>query len=109
MSIGDKAIRHEKWRALVEEQEKSGLSQIEFCKLQNIVLSQFVYYRGQIKAKERSDNSNSESFVPVQINQHSPHSSLEVRLVLPNGFQCYFPYHLDVAHIKKFIEVLLPC
>jgi hypothetical protein len=37
--------KHAKWRKLFEEQQASGLSQKEFCKQRELVLSQFVYYR----------------------------------------------------------------
>ena len=61
MSTYDKAARLEKWRTLVNEHEKSGLSQKDFCKQKNIVLSQFVYYRGQLKAKIHSGSSAAKS------------------------------------------------
>jgi len=106
MNTHGKAARHEKWRTLVEKYEKSGLSQAEFCKQQSLVLSQFVYYRSHIKANERNTASHPQSFVPVQITQPSS-SLLEVRVILPNGFQCYFPGQLDMAYIKRWVEALL--
>ena len=61
--------RHSKWRSIVEEQETSGLNQSAFCKKQNLVLAQFVYYRGLIKTKESTGVVNQKSFMPVQIEQ----------------------------------------
>jgi alkylated DNA nucleotide flippase Atl1 len=40
---------HAKWHQLVEEQQASELSQKEFCKQRELVLSQLVYYRCQLK------------------------------------------------------------
>lgn len=108
MNVNDRSAGHEKWQNLVEEQENSGLSQKEFCKQQNLILSQFVYYRSRLKKKERSDQSNSDVFVPIKINSSST-LSFEVRIVLPNRFQCYFPCHLEPSQIKRFMEVLLSC
>lgn len=109
MNQSKKAIRDTKWQSLVEEQEKSGLSQTKFCKQKNIVLSQFTYYRGLIKAKVQSDVVNSKSFTPIQINKNASSISADVRIVLPNGFQCFIPCHIDVLSIKRLVEVLLSC
>ena len=74
MSTYDKAARLEKWRTLVNEHEKSGLSQKDFCKQKNIVLSQFVYYRGQLKAKIHSGSSTVShlSLFKFNNNRHFP-------------------------------------
>lgn len=109
MNTNDRSTRQTQWQALIEEQEKSDLSQKEFCRQRHLVLSQFGYYRGRMKVKGSSDNSNSSSFIPIQVNQPTSSSSFEVRVVLPNGFQCYFPYQLESLFIKRFMEILLSC
>lgn len=52
MNVTKKSEHHAKWQSLIEEQEKSGLSQTEFCKQHSIAISQFGYYRGLLKAKD---------------------------------------------------------
>lgn len=102
--------RHAQWKKLVEDQEKSGLSQKEFCNQQNIVLSKFVYYRCLLKNKEKAVALNKPSFVPVKI---LPKEKIvvasEIKLSLPNGFQCVFPSNLESIQLKRLIEVLLAC
>jgi hypothetical protein len=109
MNTTEQLIRHEQWLARVEEQEKSGLSQTEFCKQNNLVISQFRYYRGLIKASERDTPPKSNVFTPVEIQKSEQKSSSEIRILLPNGFQCFIPSHLDTSHIKNLIAALLSC
>lgn len=99
--------RHAKWKVLVEEQEKSGLSQINFCKQKNVSSAQLGYYRSLLKPKLPNENVSIGSFFPVKINRQT--SEKEIRLTLPNGFQCLFPIRIDTTHLKKLIEVLLSC
>jgi len=99
--------RHGKWKALIEEQEESGLSQINFCKQKNVSSAQLGYYRSILKPKLPNENVSIGSFSPVKINQQT--SEKEIRLTLPNGFQCLFPATIDPAYLKKLIEVFLSC
>jgi hypothetical protein len=59
--------KHAKWRKLVEEQQASGLSQKEFCKQRELELSQFVYYRSQIKNESQAEPTSIRNFAPVKI------------------------------------------
>jgi hypothetical protein len=50
------------------------------------------------------------SFVQVKIpDRDKAVITSEIKLSLPNGFQCSFPSHTDVDQIKRLIEVLLSC
>lgn len=102
--------RHAQWKKLVEDQEKSGLSQKEFCNQQNLVLSKFVYYRCLLKNKEKTETVNTASFLPVKVlpKEKSTVTS-EIKLSLPNGFQCAFASNLDAVQLKRLVEVLLTC
>ena len=104
-------IDRQQWLNLVAEQEKSGLSQREFCKQKNIVLSQFSYYRG-IANKSTQEQPKANFLVPVKITAEASAPAVlttEVKLVLPNGFQCAFASTVDPAHMKRLIQVLLTC
>ncbi|CAN5194768.1 hypothetical protein BH09PAT2_BH09PAT2_11010 [soil metagenome] len=109
MNATEQSIRHEQWLTRVVEQERSGLSQTEFCKQNNLVISQFTYYRGLIKASERDTLPKSNVFTPVKIHKPEQKSSSEIRILLPNGFQCFIPSHLEASHIKNLIAALLSC
>jgi hypothetical protein len=102
--------KHAKWHKLVEEQQASGLSQKEFCMQRELVLSQFVYYRCQIKNLTRAEPAVISNFTPVKISsQEKGLLSTEIKLLLPNGFQCIFPSQIDANQVKRLVEVLLSC
>lgn len=101
--MSEQKNRYEKWQVLIDEQESSGMSQSAFCKERDITLAQFSYYRGTLKPK----NSSSGSFTPVTIKQQL--ISKDIRITLPNGFQCVFPCDLNASQIKEWVRTLLSC
>jgi hypothetical protein len=109
MHTAEQSARRDQWRAIVEKQETSGLSQTEYCKQNNLVISQFTYYRGLIRASERTVSTKLNVFSPVKINKTEQNTSSDIRILLPNGFQCFIPTPTDVSHVKRLIEVLLSC
>ncbi len=106
--MNERALNREKWQKLIEEQEKSGLTQAEFCQQRNIVLSQFVYYRGITKGKSKSP-PESNPLMPIKISKPLSKISSEIKLVLPNGLQCMVPSEIDITQIKLLVEALLRC
>jgi hypothetical protein len=99
------------WKSLIAEQEKSGLSQREFCIQRDLVVSQFVYHRCKFKNKDKVVVQAAEPVLkPVKIISKEPSVvSGDIRLSLPNGFQCSFPCSFDANQVKRLIEVLLSC
>jgi hypothetical protein len=97
------------WTSLIAEQEKSGLSQKEFCNQRGLVFSQFVYYRCS-KNKSKKMLTAESVLKPVKIiPRESSATSGDIRLSLPNGFQCSLPSSFDAIQIKRLVEVLLSC
>lgn len=97
------------WKELVEEQEKSDLSQVEFCRQRQLVLSQFSYYRSMFKTRKIKSVDSTEVFTPVQFKANEELLSAKIEIFLPNGFQCILPAHFHTKQIKQLIEVLLSC
>jgi len=93
------------WKILIAEQENSGLSQKEFCNQRGLVLSQFVYHR--CSSKNKKTQITKPSMKPVKVVGSEIHG--DIRISLPNGFQCSFPCSLDMNQIKRLVEVLLSC
>lgn len=108
MHTAEQSARRDQWRAIVEKQEISGLSQTEYCKQNNLVISQFTYYRGLIRASEHT-SSKVNVFSPIKLNMTEQNTSSDIRILLPNGFQCFIPSPIDASHVKRLIEVLLSC
>lgn len=109
MNATEQSTRRERWQAIIEEQEKSGVSQSEYCKQNNLTLSQFTYYRGIVRAPQRPTTSTLNAFKPIKINNTDQPVSSNIRILLPNGFQCYIPSHVDALQVKRLVEVLLSC
>ena len=109
MNLAEQSDRREKWRELVDKQEQSGLTQAEYCKQNNLSTPQFTYYRGLIKASGRIPSQKLKAFTPVKINKTEPIASADIRIMLPNGFQCFIPCSVDAHHVKRLMEVLLSC
>ena len=51
------------WEALVDEQNKSGLSKIKFCKEKGIAISRFYYYQKLLKSDAEQVNINASAAV----------------------------------------------
>lgn len=98
------------WRQYIEDYKKSGLSQSAFCKERNIDLKKFYYYNGSFKNKENIPTKKTVPFEPVKIALNDKAiQTAEIKLTLPNGFQCILPSHLESALIKRWVEALLAC
>ena len=102
----EKQSKREKWRILVEEQEQSGLSQEAFCKQHNLSPTSLVYYRGIFLGKRQTKKSSG-SFSSITISK--PASTNEIRLALPNGFQCTFSAELEITRLKELVGALMSC
>jgi len=99
---------NEEWKALIDEHEKSGLTQIKFCAQKNISPGKFGYYRSLLLIKDKPEIKAQSLFTPIQIKK--PDAILaDIRLILPNGFECYLPSNIAPAQIKQLIGVLLSC
>lgn len=106
--ITERDNRHNYWRTMVEEQEKSGLSQVKFCKQHELVLSQFGYYRSLFRPSKLQTTPVANHFTPIQLNMDEEFHPLDrIKVVLPNGFQCILPMHISVKQVKSLLEVFL--
>ncbi|MBX3709182.1 MAG: hypothetical protein KF702_05425 [Gammaproteobacteria bacterium] len=104
----DRETRYRYWQTLVEEQEKSGLSQTEFCRQHQLVLSQFSYYRSVFKS-QKEINKSMDVFQPIQFKINKTPLEGEIKIILPSGLQCIFPVDAHISQIKSLLEVLRLC
>lgn len=133
MNLAKRNDRYEKWEELVSQQENSGKTQKAFCEENNIVLSQFTYYRAVISTQNKNNSCGNMStlkksplknpalFSPVTIKQETSTllsektdktektEKTEIKITLPNGFHCVISNSLDILHLKRLMEVLLSC
>jgi hypothetical protein len=104
MKKNQQKTRHAEWHMLIEECDKSGLSQTDFCQQKKIKLSHFYYYRSRIKAKIIPKES---SFTPIHLQKS--YTTADVQIILPNGLKCVLPCATDLTHIKQIVGALLSC
>lgn len=109
MKSEEKQQRHEKWRKIIEEYLQSGMTQKMFCEQRGLNLPQFVYYYSQHKI-EKAAAPKAAAFLPVKVaNQDKTAGICEIKLSLPNGFQCSFPSYTDPAQLKQLVVAILSC
>lgn len=96
-------IHYHKWQMLIEEHEKSGLTQIAFCKQKEIPISHFTYYRARIINKPAKENV----FIPIHLQKQNTCS--DIQILLPNGLKCIVPTVTNIAYIKQLVETLRIC
>jgi hypothetical protein len=100
--------QRDKWRKIIDEYLQCGMTQKAFCEQRSLSLPQLVYYH--VLFKKDKESLAKSSFVQVKIpDRDKAVITSEIKLSLPNGFQCSFPSHTDVDQIKRLIEVLLSC
>ena len=106
MITRDQQIRREEWKKHIEEQEKSGLTQIEFGKKNNLSKGKFGYYKGLLTPQQPIKAA----LTPVKISSAiTPSKITDIRVTIPNGFQCIFQSDVSKEKVKEVIEVLLSC
>ena len=109
MAHSTRESRRLNWHTLIENYEKSGLSQKNFCEKNSVTLSQFVYYRNKFKSTKKVSLPSQSLFSPIQLQKSVSNDSRGLWIALPNGFQCTFPSDVDVITLKKYVETLLSC
>ncbi len=108
MQNSSRKENYERWKELIEQYEKSGLTLKSFWQQKDIALPQLCYYRGILQTPTREiKNDIACSFTEVKIK--SPSIDKEIRINLPNGFQCFFPSTIDSDHLKSFLKTILSC
>ena len=74
--------RKEEMFDLIDQQIQSGLSQIQFCKKQQMSIATFSYWRQQYLAQKKENaKSSSNTFIPIKITPpSSPINPIEIQL-----------------------------
>jgi hypothetical protein len=103
------AERRAYWKKVIEDQAQSGLSQREFCKRHQLILSQFSYHYLTFKKQEQKNLAEMSDIVPIHLRPEPSTSTRgEIKVLLPNGLQMVLPYG-DAHQFKNWLEVLRSC
>lgn len=95
------------WQAVIDDYEKSGLSQPAFCEKHQLSSSNFYYYRKILRGEASQPSSG--RLMPVKVSSSASPGGAEIRFVLPNGTQCVFPSNLELCRIKELIKMVASC
>jgi hypothetical protein len=108
MTQEKKKLTRADWFDYIKEQEKSGISQVEFCKQKELSACQFSYYRGMY-IKSINEKKIEPSFAPIAIKQKVSTNIDPISIELPNGFRCQVASNITADQLKTVIGALLQC
>jgi len=101
-----------RWRALVAEQRRSGLTIAAFCLDRQLASSAFHYWKRELRTRdaERRSTRPAARFLPVVVADAataSPaHSASLLELALPSGEVLRVPAGFDSATLARVLAVL---
>jgi len=108
MTQDKKKLTRADWFDCIKEQEKSGVSQAEFCKQKQLSACQFSYYRS-LHIKSLEEKKIEPSFSPIAIKQKLSTNIDPISIELPNGFRCQVASNITSDQLKTVIGALLQC
>jgi hypothetical protein len=109
-------VRLAHWRALIDEQARSGLSIKAFCLQRQLPKSKFYHWKAILLALDSgtpassqaqpksSDTPRSAAFVPVRV---VPDTLVE--LTLTNGVQLKLPLNSNVEQVARLVKAVTSC
>ena len=97
----------EKWVEVVEEYEKSGLTQAEFVARRGVALSTLQAWL----RKWRAQRTGPVRLLPVEVAPAAPPAkgSGGVEVVVPSGVRLYVVPGTDVGYVAQLVEALRAC
>jgi hypothetical protein len=104
-SIRRKQIKY--WQSHIQAYQKSGLSQAEYCRQNNLRSNRLRYWKNKFKNQENPQNP---CFVnlPVKISDTKPESKSEsgVNVILSDGIVLSLSTNFDKATLTKAVDIL---
>ena len=110
--------RKEEVYKIIEEQKQSGLSQINYCKVNGIAISTFCYWHKKYKKEKgldslrriRAKRTISPAFLPIEITNSSlsnPNDLIEqIEILYPNGVKLTCPLETRRLKLQELIQLV---
>lgn len=95
--------KRRRWKAHIESWQKSGLSQLAYCREHGLKPHQFTYW------KKRCQRSNTDiSFVPLRLSQNLPAvvNPAQIRLTTPNGYKLELCGAIDQSVVRQLLDTV---
>jgi hypothetical protein len=92
------------WINIIKQWKSSGLSQMSYCKANNINYNQFVYQNAKLLSRSKSNPK----LLPIKISQIDSPLPTQNNFVLiyPNGLKLHIPLSAHPEAIKTLIHCL---
>jgi hypothetical protein len=97
----------------IEQWQKSGLSQVQFCLREKISIKTFHYwlrkYRSEKEVESQLNPKVSKTFIPVEVSGPASSNSIpltsgRMELLFPNGVRMSCPSGVDIIWLKSLIN-----
>lgn len=96
-----------KWRALIGEQEASGLTVREFAEARGVAPSTLFWWRSKLRRGHRADDAQ---LVPVEVVDAAADQSTAIELVIHDGILLRLPRGFDEADLRRVLAAVgKPC
>lgn len=96
-----------KWRALIKEQDASGLTVREFAATRGVAPSTMFWWRCKLRRRRPADETQ---LVPVEVVQAATDPAVAIELVIRDGIVLRLPRGFDEADLRRvLLAVGKPC
>ena len=106
-----KSPRSSYWRERIEEWERSGLTQVEFCRQKKLSLSSLRWWKWELARRDRLGSQP--MFLPVRLTDlegqekarsREPGNALEI--VVESGYRIRVPEHFNPETLLRLLKTL---
>ena len=107
--------REKEMYGIIEDQKRSGFSQMKYCKTNSIAISTFSYWRKKYK-KAHAPNIAAESkvqklaqppsFIPIEIVPEPNALKEQLEILYPNGVKIICPLSLDKTKLQELLQLV---
>ena len=93
--------KHKFWENHIQASQQSGLTQVEYCRENNLKNHQWWYWRKRISHPSDTDVT----FVPLRFSS-SKISQAGIRVVTPNGYRIELDPGFDFSKLRQLITAV---
>lgn len=109
------------WRSVIQRQESSGMSIVNFCRQYEVPVSSFYSWKRKLKQRRHEDeptpaskaasqesarDNTASRFVPVELHGPLAVSRASSEVVLPDGSRVIFSSQCDPDWLREILQVV---
>jgi transposase len=105
--------KERRWRQLIDQWQRSGLSVRDFCQRQHLAVPSFYAWRRRLRQPDGLARPTTPPaiFLPVHVRPDAPDAPPPLELVLADGRCLRIPSRFDAGHLRQVLRALedSPC